>query len=190
MTLEEFHSQYEIRKLKKGERITSFSCGDEDLDDFILNDAYLYRNALLAITYVVEHKDTRQVSAYFSLANDRITIKDFPDKNAFNRFRRHRFVNEKRLTNYPAVKLCRFAIDSSLKGQSVGTYLLDFMKSFFVDDNRTGCRFMTVDAYRSAEPFYGKNGFLYLTNEEQENSKTRLMFFDLINIEEESSDHQ
>ena len=42
------------------------------------------------------HKTTGQLIGYFSLANDRISVTDFEDKTAFNRFRRRRFVNEKR----------------------------------------------------------------------------------------------
>ncbi len=183
MTLDDFYSEFEIRKLGIGERVQSFSCGDEDLDDFILNDASLYRTALLAITYVLERKSDKEVMAYFSLANDRIALKDFPNNTEFNRFRRRRFVNEKRLTNYPAVKLCRFAVSESARGQSIGSFLLDYMKSWFVDDNKTGCRFLTVDAYHTAEQFYLRNGFFYLSNTDID-KQTRLMFFDLINLED------
>ncbi len=182
MTVEEFYRDYDIRKLAYGERIKTFSCGDEDLDDFIINDAPLYRSALLAVTYIIERISDRQVVGYFSLANDRIAIKDFPSNNEFNKFRRHRFVNDKRLTNYPAVKLCRFALSKTAKGQHIGSILLDFMKQYFVADNKTGCRFLTVDAYHSAEDFYLKNGFLYLSSTDID-KPTRLMFYDLINLD-------
>ncbi|GFI52178.1 hypothetical protein IMSAGC021_00476 [Muribaculaceae bacterium] len=42
---------------------------------------------------------------------------------------------------------------------------------------------MTVDAYRTAEEFYLKNGFLYLNSTDSE-KPTRLMFYDLINLED------
>lgn len=183
MDFEDFYNNYGIRKLELGERIATFSCGNEDLDDFILNDAPLYREALLAVTYIIENNYTKEVVGYFSLANDRIAIKDFPSNNEFNRFRRHRFVNEKRLTNYPSVKLCRFALSDSVKGKHIGSILLDFMKRYFVSDNKTGCRFLTVDAYHTAEGFYLKNGFLYLSNADTDRP-TRLMFYDLINLED------
>lgn len=183
MTFDEFYNAFSIRKLAQGESIKAFSCGDEDLDDFILHDAPLYRSALLAVTYVIERNSDKEVVAYFSLANDRIAIKDFPNNNEFNRFRKHRFVNDKRLTNYPSVKLCRFAISATAKGQRLGSLLLDFMKGYFVSDNKAGCRFLTVDAYRTAEPFYQKNGFLYLSAGD-EGRATRLMFYDLINLED------
>ena len=78
----------------------SFDCGDADLNDFILNESNLYRKALLSVSYVFEAEDDvnhEHIAAYFSLANDRVSITDFPNKTEFNRFRKHRFVNEKRL---------------------------------------------------------------------------------------------
>lgn len=47
---------YDIRKLGKDDHIKSFDCEDADLNDFILNECSLYRNALLAVSYVVEKK--------------------------------------------------------------------------------------------------------------------------------------
>ena len=50
---------YEIRKLQKDERVKSFNCGDDDLNDFILNKAILYRKSLLAVTYVFENIESK-----------------------------------------------------------------------------------------------------------------------------------
>ena len=71
---------------------------------------------------------------------------------------------------------------------------MDFIKSWFVDGkNKTGCRFIVVDAYNTEIPirFYTRNGFEFLfSTEEQEKEftnlhtddflETRLMHFDLI----------
>ena len=120
---------FKIRKLDVNDKVTSFDCGDNDLNDFILNESYLYRNELLAVTYVIE------------------------DKTEFNRFKK-RFKNSKRLKSYPAVKLCRLAVDESVRHLHLGTKLLNFIKGYFAIDNKTGCRFITVDAYINAIPFY------------------------------------
>ena len=184
MDYAEIKSRYEVRKLSADEQIKSFNCGDEDLNDFLLNEAALYRKALLAVTYVFEDKNTRKVVAFFSLANDRVSLSDFENKTEFNRFRKMRFINEKRIKSYPAAKLCRLGVDEELKGHSIGTLLLDFIKSYFVVDNKTGCRFLTVDAYADAVPFYLKNGFIPL-NEEDMNDDTRLLYFDLNDVSEE-----
>ena len=151
------------------------------MNDFLINEAVPYRKALLAVTYVFEEKSTKQVAAFFSLANDRVSLSDFENKTEFNRFRKTRFVNEKRLRSYPAVKLCRLGVDESMKGQSIGTLLLRFIKSYFVVDNKTGCRFLTVDAYADAVPFYLKNGFVPL-NEDDKDDDTRLLYFDLNDV--------
>ena len=181
MRAEEILADYEIRKLGLGDIVSEFDCGDEDLNDFITNDAPLYRMNLLATTYVLENKDSGKVVAYFSVANDRISIKDFPSNTDFNRFRRHKFVNEKRMKSYPAIKICRLGIDKSIQGQQIGTFLLDFVGTMFVTDNRSGCRFLTVDAYSQAIPFYLKNEFAFLSSGD-ENQRTRLMYFDLKDI--------
>lgn len=181
-------STYNIRRLKRKESIESFDCGDADLNDFILKESSLYRQALLAVSYVMENKqDSHDVSAYFSLANDKISLNDFDSKTEFNRFRKHRFVNEKRLKSYPAAKICRLGVDLSMKGQYVGTFLLNFIKSYFVIDNKTGCRFLTVDAYAATIPFYLKNGFVPL-NEEDADADTRLLYFDLETIADDDFD--
>ncbi|MDE7335378.1 MAG: GNAT family N-acetyltransferase [Muribaculaceae bacterium] len=161
--------------------VSSFDCNDEDLNDFLLNEANLYRNALLSVTYVVEEKETDQVLAYFSLSNDKVSISDFDSKTEFNRFRKHKFVNEKRLRSYPAIKIGRLAISKDAQHQSIGTYLLEFIQDYFIIDNKSGCRFVTVDAYVDAIPFYIKNSYQFL-NHDDEDKRTRVMYFDLASL--------
>lgn len=187
---EEFSNNYEIRKLKKGEQIESFDCGDADLNDFILHEAPLYRKVLLAVTYIIVPKNatnTNNVMAFFSLSNDTVSITNFTNKTEFNRFRKHRFVNEKRLKVYPAVKIGRLGINKTIQGKGFGSFLLEFIKTYFIEDNKTGCRFVTVDAYANAVPFYLRNDFAPLTTEDTD-SPTRLLYFDLGDIIEDLSD--
>ena len=155
-SLQEPFSSYIIRKLGTDETVKSFDCGDADLNDFILNSSNDYRKSLLAVTYVFESIDDvhhDRVAAYFCLANDRVSLTDFPNNTEFNRFRRRRFVNEKRLKSYPAAKICRLAVSREFKGMRIGEFLSDFIRSYFLTDNKTGCRFLTVDAYAAAIPY-------------------------------------
>ena len=168
-----------FRRLNEGERVTEFNCGDlyEDLNDFIINDAHLYREELLAVTYVVE--GLGRTLAYCSLANDRIGIEDFPSNTDYNRFRRRRFVNSKRIKHYPAIKICRLGVDVEHQEKGLGTQIIDMIKWYFLENNKSGCRYITVDAHRGAVRFYIKNGFQMLT-ENDVNDQTRLMYFDLM----------
>ncbi len=50
------------------------------------------------------------------------------------------------------------------------------------DGNYSSFRFLTVDAYHSAMEFYEKNGFVRLTQKD-ENEHTRLMFFDMMELD-------
>ena len=115
------------------------------------------------------------VLAYFSLANDKISKTEFENNTEFNRFKR-RFKNSKRLKSYPAVKICRLAVDKNARKLHLGTKLLNFIKGYFAKDNKTGCRFITVDAYIEAIPFYLKNSFLELTKNDKDATHTRLLY--------------
>lgn len=174
-----------VTKLDPTETVKAFNCGDDDLNDFILRESPLYRKEKLAVTYVLkEMSDTanEHIWAFFSLSNDRISISDFDSKTKYNRFSR-RFNNQKRLKSYPAAKIGRFGVDASMKGLSIGSKLLQFIKTYFVDDNKTGCRFITVDAYADAIPFYLRNGFVPL-NDDDLDEPTRLLYFDLNDLDE------
>lgn len=182
MVDQDIRAQYRIYKLSDNEQVKSFDCGDADLNDFILNDALLYRKEKLAVTYVYMNKDNSDdIAAFFCLANDRISLADFETKSRYNRFSR-RFANSKRLKSYPAAKIGRLGVAAAMKGKEIGSTLIDFIKNFFLVDNKTGCRFITVDAYAEAVPFYVKNGFVPL-NDDDINERTRLLYFDLKDLE-------
>ena len=174
--LETNFSDYEVRKLLENETIKSFDCGDEDLNDFIMNRADDYHKAMLSVTYVFEHKASGKIIGYFSLANDKISIDDFGNNTEFNRFRKKRFTNEKRIRSYPSVKICRLGIDNDFRGFGVGTKLINFIKLFYSKDNKAGCRFLTVDAYHNAVTFYERNMFQILRDDDR---KTHLLYYDL-----------
>ncbi len=175
-------SSFKFIRLNSTDSIKRFDCGDRDLNDFILNHAPAFQKHLISVSYAYANPNTGQILAYCSLANDKVAITDFKDKTEFNRFRKKNgFPNEKRLKSYPAVKLCRLGVDVSAKGNQIGSGMLDYIKSMFVVENKTGCRFLTVDAYLDAVPFYEKNGFRRM-NVEDDDPHTRLMYYDLMDL--------
>ena len=175
-------SKLSFIKIRSSYSVKDFTCGDSDLDDFIRNRASEFQKHLLFVSYACADADTGKMLAYFSLANDKVAMGDFKDKTEFNRFRKKQgFPNEKRLKSYPAVKLCRLGVDEYAKGNQIGTTVLNYIKAMFVFDNKTGCRFLTVDAYLNAVPFYEKNGFRFM-NAEDDDPHTRLMYYDLMNL--------
>lgn len=149
-----------IKKLSPHENRKPFDCGDTDLNDFFLNDSAGHALQLLSVTYVLE--DNKETIAFFSVLNDRIQ-KDDRTKGAFRRIRKT-LPPGKHYGSYPAVKVGRFGVDKSHQRLKTGTDVMNYIKILFVDkQQKTGCRFITVDAYNNdcVIMFYEKNGFKF-----------------------------
>lgn len=109
--------------------------------------------------------------AFVSLMNDALPVEA--------RFKK-KMPNRCRYDTYPAVKIGRLGVRCEIQRSGVGRSLLNLLKVFFLTDNRTGCRFVTVDAYNDTPTtsFYQSNGFDFLV-EDDSDSDTRAMYFDL-----------
>lgn len=159
--------------------IKPFRCKDDDLNDFLYEDAKHFQNELMAVTYLLESMELSKTVAYYSLLADKIIFNP-EEKGVWNKLNRN-IPNSKRRRSYPAVKIGRLAVNEDFAGEGIGTFILDSIKYAFVNVKRLGCRFITVDALKSAVDFYLKNGFLFFTEQDKEED-TRLMFFDLKNF--------
>ncbi len=172
-------SKFTFRQIEPDTEIKSFDCGDTDLNDFLVSDAKNYLMAMMALTYLLEDNEASKTVAYYSLLNDKIVF-DPEDKRFWNRLNR-KIANNKRRKEYPAVKIGRLAVSLDYSGNHIGESILLQIKHMFATMRRSACRFITVDAYAAAIPFYEKCGFMFLS-EKDRNSKTRAMYFDLINF--------
>ena len=177
-------SDFEFIRLLPDHSLKSFNCGTgqicDDLNDFFHNDAKAYLLQLLTVTYLFESSDS--TVAFFSVLNDKITIEDSGEKKFFNLLsRKSKIPNEKRWPSYPAVKVARLGVHLPYQGRDIGTAILDFIKMFFTEKNKTGCRYITVDAYNESRviKFYLRNDFTFLT-ESDKDDPTRLMYYDLM----------
>ena len=161
--------------------IQPFDCGDEDLNDFLVNDSLHYTNNLIAVTYIFEDTEYSKTVGFFSVINDKITASQ-TNGSGWKKFRKT-IPPKKRFNSYPAVKLGRLGVSKEYQGQRIGSDILNYIKGLFLDSNKTGCRFITVDAYNNEQTlkFYLKNGFVFLTRDDSKDN-TRLMYFDLISL--------
>ena len=80
--------------------------------------------------------------------------------------------------SYPALKICRLAIDTKYHGTGFGAMLVNMIIASYRKDSKAGCRFITVDAYSDALDFYFKQGFAPLSKAD-DGADTRLLYFDL-----------
>lgn len=180
-----------------------FDCGDDnisqDLNEFFVKDAINYSKQLLEKSYCFTlDENPRVIVCAFTLSNDSINVRTLP--NSRKKKVNEDIPHEKQFSRYPAVLIGRLGVNKQYQGmkkgfsQKIGDELMDFIKGWFIDKlNKTGCRFIVVDAYNDPKPlrYYQNNGFEFIfSTEEQEKEnteiskgeklKTRLMRFDLI----------
>ena len=176
-----------------------FSCKDKDITEFFTKEYADYAYQLLGKSYCFVDQEKRRIVGAFSVANSSIRADLLPNSRR-NRLNRN-IPNEKRRPQYPAVLVGQFAVSEDYKGLHVGDELLDAIKSWFIEPlNKTGCRYVVVDALNNPKVFnfYLRNDFKFLFATEEEEwtflhgkraikerttirpIHTRLMYFDLI----------
>ena len=173
--------------------------GDKDLEDFFHNEATLYAKARLGKTYcfIDNSGEETQIVAFFTVSNDSVKTTFIP-KSSTNKVQR-KIPGQKHLRTYPAVLLGRLGVNQQFQGKDffIGQQVINYLKTWFIEeDNKTGCRFLVVDAYNKERvlSFYERNKFKFLyVDEEQERNEqhipegetisTRHMFVDLLNTQ-------
>jgi len=162
--------------------ILPFDCGNADLNGFLFDDAKNYAKNLMALTYLLQ--DNEKTIAYFNYLNDKISHTDLDGNLVKFATRVGAFLPQEKshFKSYPAVKIGRLAVHSDCQnGGGYGRKIINFTKGLFTNKNKTGCKFITVDAYRESLKFYEKMGFKYLSSKDKK-SDTRLMYFNLESI--------
>lgn len=162
--------EYNHEKLEDCE---PFVCGHPDLDDFFKNDCDDYAYQLLGKTYCFTlDEDPKKVVCAFTVSNDSIRTKFIPNKkrNKLNR----KIPYPKQMGSYPSALIGRLGVAKEFAGNHYGDELMDFIKYWFIDPaNKTGCRYIVVDAYNEDKPitYYKRNGFEFLFDNETDEKK-------------------
>jgi len=147
--------EFSLVRIEPEHGLSSFDCGDEDLNEFLRDDALNYQQAYLASTSLLLLGD--RVICYFSLAADAIALTD-DEMLECN--------HETPFKSFPALKICRLATDVEFKGQGWGTTVIEFCIGLarHLNDAHThdgiGCRYVTVDAYPGSADWYIRRGFV------------------------------
>lgn len=156
-------------------KLNNFDCDHKDLNEFFREDCFLQRQELLNTTFALIEAtvDDFIPVALISLCNDAIR------KEKVKKWLQ--FTDSKKIyPAYPAVKIARFGVHKDFKREGIGTHAINMVKEMFITNNRTGCRFLTVDAYNKEDAlgFYSKNAFQFFS-EKDKHREQRAMFFDL-----------
>jgi len=99
--------------------LSNFDCEDKDLNEFLKQDSFKYKNQLIAKTFIVIYEE--QVVAFFSVMNDAIKLK-LEETEETPRL--------KRLREYPALKVGRLGVDKKFQRRGLGNIIIDLTLSW------------------------------------------------------------
>lgn len=146
MNTENIIFDYHYEKLNQHHDLSKFSCGVEDLDEFLKEDALKQQEQNLNVTYLAIHES--EIIGYVSILADKIECKQIDN------------TIESKYKNYPAIKIGRLAVNEKYKGLGIGNEILASICELIKEiSEEIGVSFITVDAYFNARSFYQKNSF-------------------------------
>lgn len=174
----------------------NFDCDNSDLNEFFNKDSINYHHELLGKSYCFTlNKKPNEIVCAFTISN--ASIETFKVGRSIKDRLTKKIPHRKRyLKSYPAVLIGRLGVSKNYHRSGIGSEIMNFIKTWFVDPkNKTGCRYIIVDSYNNekAISYYLKNGFKYIFSQENDEKsyydvpndhplKTRIMFYDLIEI--------
>ena len=175
---------FEIRQIEAGDTVAGLSLGDADfqpLKSYLKNEAKLHQAQGLARTYALFRLgagNPKKVLGYMTLVCGEIAATDAPEAQTLADGALYRY------PQFPAVKLARLAVDTSLKGNGWGTVLVDLAVGISRNEiaPRVGCRFLVVDAKQKSVAFYKKAGFTLLDTDANRGRPEPVMFLDLLKV--------
>lgn len=170
-----------FKRLELGDAIKPIHSTDEDLNDFLRDDALTHIEDAEGITYLFENEE--ETICYCTILHDRISYNE-SDKVLWNRVTKK--VQRHRYRSYPSIKIGKLATGEQYERQGFARRLIGFVQTLYTRPGQlAGCRFLTVDAEnkpdQKAIDFYLSRGFKFLT-ENDENEDTRYMAYDLKNL--------
>lgn len=170
-----------FKRLELGDTIKPIHSTDQDLNEFLRDDALTHIEDAEGITYMFENED--ETICYCTILHDRISYNE-SDKALWNKLTKK--VQRHRYRSYPAIKIGKLATSEQFERQGFARRIIGFVQTLYTRPGQlAGCRFLTVDAENKPDQkainFYLSRGFKFLT-ENDVNDETRYMAYDLKNL--------
>jgi GNAT superfamily N-acetyltransferase len=173
-------------------KLDDFDCGNNDLNEFLKDDALIFQNKLLNRTWLFYYRSTNEIIAYITVSNDAIRTQRLNNKEA--KHIRRRIAHEKGHLAFPATLIGRLAVNKKFQRHGVGSSIVSVLRYELFQAKAS--RFFTVDALNDENvlSFYCQLGFktIYDSQEREalgenvklkkdERLKNRMMYLDLLN---------
>ncbi|WP_312923195.1 hypothetical protein [Empedobacter brevis] len=175
-------SDFSFSSLSDDDILNEFDCLDEEMNVFFREDSKQFQSEKITNTYLF--KEGSKIVAFFSISNDCLNDLGYENSIWNKLHRKIKLPNEKRIRQYPSVKVTRLGLDKDFQGKHLSHQLLDFIKGWTFIEHKPACRLLILDAYNQPKQIemYLKNDFVFLLNSD-ENEKHRFMYFDLMRLE-------
>lgn len=175
-------SDFAFSLLNDDDILDSFDCEDDEINEFFLEDSKNFQNEKITNTYLF--KEGNEIVAFFSISNDCLNDLGYENSIWNKLHRKIKLPNEKRIRQYPAVKIARLGVNKNYQGNGFSHQLLDFIKGWTFIEHKPACRLLILDAYNQPKQIaiYQKNDFIFLLDSDKE-EKHRFMYFDLMRLE-------
>ncbi len=135
--------------LTKRHEFTSFNSKNDDLNEFLKNDALRDQESMVSKTYLCCWK--KSIVGYFSIVADTIDVQAINENDGIKGYPYHK---------YPSIKIARLAVDRKFERKGIGRFLvLAAMGLAMSVSEIIGCRYITVDSKPDSISFYEKLGF-------------------------------
>ena len=163
-----------IEILNEKHDISKFRSYEQELEDFLIEDALNNRKQSLSITFLWFYKG--QFVAYITLLNDKINL-----QGNLKSFFKEKDIHYKSL---PALKIGRLCVHDDFIKRGLGRLMVVFAikTANEINESKAGCRFITLDAKRNKNResdsihFYKKLSFKVLKERQK---GTTPMYLDL-----------
>ena len=158
-----------ISRLCENDDTSTFFCTDNDLNDFLHNDALQDIQRGYSVTHLVK-KDNVIVGFFTliadSIQNEQVGVDEFPDY-CYGKL--------------PAVKIARLATHKEFERQGIGEFMInEALKRAYSLTRHIGCCVITVDAKIDAVGFYEKYAFFKAKTKSSRD--TIVMYLNLIQL--------
>lgn len=169
---------FELRQIEPGDKFSGLKLGDpafQPLKSFLHKHALSYHTGDLAKTYALFQGDgSQKIVAYITLVCGQVETKEQVGEQIGSEV-------SYTYDHCPAVKIARLAVDSRYSGKGLGRILVEFALGVTRDEirPRIGCRFVIVDAKKTAVEFYEKLGFSLINTPDNKALSSPVMFIDL-----------
>ncbi|MDP3698881.1 MAG: GNAT family N-acetyltransferase [Nanoarchaeota archaeon] len=125
--------------------LLNFKSYEQELVDFLIEDALDNQNKKISATYLWFYKPTKELVGYVSVLTDAINL-----QGELKEYFRQKHILYKSL---PSLKIGRLCVSDDYLGRGIGTLMIKFVIILAEKiGNDVGLRFIAVDAKRNQDP--------------------------------------